>query len=105
MLDEHGLPVPEQSSPLPWRQFDTYEVVDANDNEVVCVVRKAFITSRDCEYAVHAANWIIPCREIVRRLAEWVVDDPASDNLASIATDAAKLWDDVQRDAKGHTDA
>ena len=101
MLDEHGLPVPEQSSPLPWRQFDTYEVVDANGNEVVCVVRKAFITARDCEYAVHAANWIIPCREIVRRLAEWLASDGSGGSEFDIAENAVKLWADMQRDAKG----
>lgn len=101
MRDGFGMPVPDKSSPLPWKQFDAYEIVDANCDEVVCVVRKAFVTNADCKFSVHAANWIIPCREIVLRLAEWSEGEGFWDDWEGIATDAAKLWNKMQEDAKG----
>lgn len=105
MLDEHGMPVPHKSSPLPWKQLDTYEMVDANKDEVVCAVRKGFVTNADCKFSVHAANWIIPCREIVRQLAEAAVKEVSPEAAYKrIAYDAAELWAKMQEDAKGGGD-
>ena len=98
--DEHGMPVPDQSSPLPWERFDSYGIVDANGDEVVCVVRKAFIATADCKFAVHAANNIIECRDIVRRLAE-----PGAVEIRvvveQIAADAARLWAKMKAESEG----
>lgn len=98
--DEHGMPVPPEHLPLKlWVEHEKFvdTVRDRDDLEVNIWDMP--------EFFVHAANWIIPCREIVRRLAEWLASDGSKESEFDIADDAAKLWAEMQRDAKGGGDA
>ena len=75
MNDEHGMPVPGE-----------------------------VLTKADFVFCQHAFNYIIPCREIVRRLAEIVpeITPLACEPLEAIAYDALKLLARMQ--AKGGGD-
>lgn len=97
MLDEHGMPVPPEHTPIPlWIEHERFTdtVRDADDQEVNLWDSP--------EFFVHAANWIVPCREIVRRLGK-----PQALSLAemeAIMLDAANLWSEMQEDVKGGDD-
>lgn len=105
--DEHGLPVPGEASPLPWSANEERDEqvnerrIDDHDG-----VRVAGVwDDDDNRFMVHSANWIIPCREIVRRLSVWYDESgkpggSVSFNVIEVSRDAAKLWADMQRDAK-----
>ena len=98
MKDEHGMPGFHPEEKFPWCFHggdEGYHVYDADGGDVCHITD----TEREVvENMVHASNWIIPCREIVRRLAEYY----ESYGLPLIlGDDAAKLWADMQRDAKG----
>lgn len=96
--DEHGMPVPHEESPLPWREHSGG--IEADDES--WVLEDEFLADQDLHFSIHAANWIIPCREIVRRLADFdcYMDIQESD-VRGIIADAANLWAEMQRDAKG----
>lgn len=99
MLDEHGMPLPLEEIPLPlW--IDKVKFVDTVRDSLDEEVNLWDMP----EFFVHAANNIIPAREIVRRLAECsnVKNLEEFQILAArIVDDAAKLWANMQRDAKG----
>lgn len=99
MLDEYGMPVPGDENPLPWRMCGLFEIMSSNETYVSELGES--LGDIDVEFIVHAANWIIPCREIVRRLAEWCLDDPAAGSYSEIAEDAARLWAKMREDVKG----
>ena len=93
MSDEHGMPVPPEEIPMPlWIDREQFvdTVRDKHDEEVNLWDMP--------EFFVHAANHIISCREIVRRLAE----SKSVQDLLAIASDAEKLWAKMQ--AKGGVD-
>lgn len=98
MLDEHGMPVPSDESPLPWAQ-NGVGGIDSLYYRRVCDF-EAFSDSKNRDFTIHAANWIIPCREIVRRLADGgTIGDKAL--MYQLWEDAARLWAKMQRDALG----
>ena len=85
--DEFGMPLPPEEIPLPlWIEKEQFvdTVRDRLDQEVNLWDMP--------EFFVHAANNIIPAREIVRRLA---ISKGVSD-LLGIAADAEKLWSKMQ---------
>lgn len=90
MSDEHGMPVPTEQIPTPlWIDREQFvdTVRDKHDEEVNLWDMP--------EFFVHAANWIVPCREIVRRLAELgSIGDRAL--MYQLVEDAAKLWDEMK---------
>lgn len=93
--DEFGMPVPDEELPLPWEPDGQWDVLDKNGLIVVydCSTEK----SRD--FIAHAANNIIPAREIVRRLAEATVKEVnPSESYKRIAYDAANLWARMQKE-------
>lgn len=102
MKDEHGMPLPGDASPLPWSRNNERDLqADERRIDDYDGVRVAGVwDDDDCEFIVHAANHIIPCRDIVRRLAEWIKSDLVSD-FDEIALDAVKLWDEMQREKGG----
>ena len=89
--DEHGMPLPDNRL-LPVRIGDCGQVTDRDGEEIEFWV--------DPEFFTHAANNIIPCREIVRRLAEATKKEvnPAG-SYQRIGYDAAKLWDEMLKGA------
>lgn len=91
MSDEHGMPVPDERL-LPIAIGDCGQVVDRDGEEIELWV--------DPEFFIHSANWIGPCREIVRRLAEWLESNGIKESEFDIANDAAKLWEEMIRDNK-----
>ena len=106
--DEHGMPIPSKLTVLPVRiadmmsECDRYShgevVIDSSENESEVVGLYAFGSREDMEFFVHAANWIIPCREIVRGLAELgSIGDRAL--MYQLVTDAANLWAKMQKEA------
>jgi len=107
MLDEHGMPVPTYAHG-PFRVIpndetahdEAFLIVDGESNVINPIWQKDV-----GEFFAHASNWIIPCREIVRRLAELnnatVV---CSQAIITLMDDAAKLWAKMQEDAKGAGD-
>jgi hypothetical protein len=95
MTDEHKMPLPSKNRPLPWIVSDYFNVQDNSSRLVVYECA----TTADADFIVHAANYIIPCREIVRRLLEWhngPIDKHVS--LYDIANDAEKLWAKMRED-------
>lgn len=107
MTDSYGLPVPSDESPLPWRLCGLFEIMSSNETYVSELDES--LGDIDAEFIVHAANNIIACREIVRRLAGWDKKYPkgtihsfnAEKEHDAIAADAANLWDKMQEEAKG----
>ena len=97
--DGYGMPVPDGGSPLPWSANERRDErtngrrVDDYDG-----VRVAGVWDDDDRWFIlHAANNIIPAREIVRRLIEWhcgPIDKHVS--LCDIVSDAEKLWAKMQ---------
>lgn len=79
--DEHGMPLPDERL-LPVAIGDCGQVTDRDGEEIELWV--------DPEFFVHAANWIVPCRDIVRELAECHPSD-----WDMVATKAKKLWDEM----------
>ena len=102
--DEYGMPVPHSESPLPWSasgkdEWAWVKTETGNGNYETGVCEPYF--RADADFIVHSANWIIPCREIVRRLSVWYDEcGSVSFNVIEVSRDAAKLWADMQRDAK-----
>lgn len=106
MLDEHGMPVPTYAHG-PFRVIpndetahdEAFLIVDGESNVINPIWQKDV-----GEFFAHASNWIIPCREIVRRLAETMNAASSGDfeeKAYEVATDAAKLWAKMQEAAKG----
>ena len=98
--DEHGMPLPDEESPLPWEKDGPWDVLDKSG----LIVAYDCSTEKSRDFIVHAANNIIPAREIVRRLAEWhdeaaKPDGTLSFNLIEIAGSAEKLWAKMQSEA------
>ena len=86
--DEFGMPLPDRRL-LPLSLNEDGEVVDRDGDEVELWCDRNFF--------IHAANNIIPAREIVRRLIEWhcgPIDKHVS--LCDIVSDAEKLWAKMQ---------
>lgn len=95
--DEHGMPLP--GSDLPWRQCGTFEIMSGN--EIYVSELGVSLGDLDVPFIVHAANNIIPAREIVRRLIEWhcgPIDKHVS--LCDIVSDAEKLWAKMQSEVR-----
>lgn len=70
------------------------------------VLEDEFLCLDDFDFTIHAANWIIPCREIVRRLSVWYDESgkpggSVSFNVIEVSRDAASLWAKMQEEAKG----
>ena len=105
--DEHGMPIPSKLTVLPVRiadmmsECDRYShgevVIDSSENESEVVGLYAFGSREDMEFFVHAANWIIPCREIVRRLAE--PDNLSLSEMEAVIRDATILWSKMLKGA------
>lgn len=85
--DEHGMPLPDERI-LPIAVFAGESVVDRDGEEIEMWV--------DPEFFVHAANNIIPAREIVRRLAEWW--ENKEHPIGSLGIEAAELWAKMQKE-------
>jgi len=103
--DQHGMPLPNKLSPLPWSMHQTSSLVYSADGwtENANGYRVEWVyacSANDAVFKVHAANWIIPCRDIVRRLAEWLESNGIKESEFDIADDAAKLWEEMIRDNK-----
>ena len=98
MTDEHGMPLPSDDNPVPWRMCGLFEIMSSNETYVSELGES--LGDIDAEFIVHAANWIIPCREIVRRLAEATTKEvnPA-ESYRRIGYEAAKLWIQMQKGA------
>lgn len=102
MSDEHGMPVPIYAHG-PFKMIrneglsyqEMYLIVDG-ENNVICPISEPDVG----KFFVHAVNNIIECREIVRRLAEWVKSD-LMDEIDDIIDDTVRTWDCMQREAKG----
>jgi hypothetical protein len=90
--DEHGMPLP--GSDLPWRQCGTFEIMSGN--EIYVSELGESLGDLDVPFIVHAANSIIPAREIVRRLAEWSKSD-SMDDFIPVIRDAEKLLAKMQK--------
>ena len=56
------------------------------------------LTKADFDFCSHAFRWIVPCRDIVRRLAEWAESDLMGD-FDKIASDAVVLWAEMLKGA------
>ena len=84
--DEFGMPLPDRRL-LPLSLNEDGEVVDRDGDEVELWC--------DRDFFIHAANNIIPAREIVRRLAT----SKSVSDLMEIAVDAEKLLSKMQREA------
>ena len=97
--DEHGMPVPSEDRPLPWDFCDNRDSWKERDG---LDLREFWAELDDAEFAKHAANNIIECREIVRRLAEHYKTEPSEtfcgNKLYRICDDAARLWAKMQRE-------
>jgi hypothetical protein len=93
-----GMSKPPETMWLQWYGDATPEESERDPLEATWCEDKIY--NHDVEYRRVTPN-DEKCCDIVRRMAEWAGDDPASDNYASIATDAAKLWAKMQEDAKG----
>lgn len=96
--DKHGMPVPDENIQLPWIS-DSCRGINGKARYVAVSTLDAFFDRDSRDFAVHAANWIILCREIVRRLAE--PQALSLNEMEIIIQDAAKLWAKMQEDAKG----
>jgi len=68
-------------------------IVDANGMPIHENI--GIIMEEDADFISHAANNIIPARDIVRRLAT----SKSVSDLMEIAVDAEKLWSKMQREA------
>jgi len=100
--DEFGMPVPDVTSHLPWEKqvgerlgSEAWLIVDANGMPIHENI--GIIMEEDADFISHAANNIIPARDIVRRLIEWhcgPIDKHVS--LCDIVSDAEKLWAKMQ---------
>ena len=98
--DEFGMPVPDVTSHLPWEKqvgerlgSEAWLIVDANGMPIHENI--GIIMEEDADFISHAANNIIPARDIVRRLAT----SKSVSDLMEIAVDAEKLWSKMQREA------
>lgn len=85
MTDEHGMPLPDERL-LPVAIGDCGQVTDRDGEEIELWV--------DPEFFVHAANWIVPCREIVRRLAFSKLS--LEGEIWDLRMDAANLWAEMK---------
>lgn len=94
MKDEHGMPLLSEETPLPWKVERDERISDRCGCKVEADLDGFPET---LHFIVHAANWIIPCRDIVRRLATYTNER----QLFVLVEDAQKLWDEMQREAKG----
>ena len=86
------MPLPPEQIPTPlWIDREQFvdTVRDRHDEEVNLWDMP--------EFFVHAANWIIPCREIVRWLAEATTKEvnPA-ESYKRIGYEASKLWAEMK---------
>ena len=92
--DEHGMPLPLEEIPLPlW--IDKVKFVDTVRDSLDEEVNLWDMP----EFFVHAANNIIPAREIVRRLAEWSKSD-SMDDFIPVIRDAEKLLAKMQSEVR-----
>lgn len=98
--DEFGMPLPDVTSHLPWEKqvgerlgSEAWLIVDANGMPIHENI--GIIMEEDADFISHAANNIIPARDIVRRLAT----SKSVSDLLEIAADAEKLWSKMQREA------
>lgn len=92
-LDEHGMPMPDERL-LPIAVGEYGEVVDRDGEEIEFWVDPVFFA--------HAANNIVECRDIVRRLAEKYAKAVAHGTLVTPEMrDASKLWIKMRREVKG----
>lgn len=83
--DEHGMPLPCDDSPLPWPEM--HGVVEDCDGFEICQA------GENSSFIAHAANFITPCREIVRRLAEATTKEVSpAESYRKIGYEATKLW-------------
>ena len=82
------MPLPSETNPLPWKidEADEFDLCNSTGSLVVFQVS----TTDDTEFIIHAANRIIECRDIVRRLAE--NEEKTLDQWVSIYEDAKELW-------------
>lgn len=88
--DEHGMPSHFPGEKLPWFSHageDGYVVVD-NEGERVLTICDS--ETDVVKTILHAANYIMLCREIVRRLAE--NEEMRSDEWVRLIVDAKELW-------------
>lgn len=89
--DEHGMPLPSDESPLPWRLCGLFEIMSSSETYVAELGES--LGDIDAEFIVHAANWIIPCRDIVRRMAEATTKEVSpAESYRKIGYEATKLW-------------
>lgn len=100
--DEHGMPVPSDESPLPWKWVDTLTATGSEihaDNEFVDgPVGEIYVSDDNDRFVKHAVNNIIECRNIVRRLAEYY----ESYGLPLIlGEDADRLWAKMKEESEG----
>lgn len=97
--DEHGLPVPSEERPLPWDFCDnrgSWQEREGLDT------REFWAERDDAEFARHAANNIVECRDIVRRLAEKYAKAVAYGTIVTPEmADASRLWAKMKREANG----
>jgi hypothetical protein len=101
--DEFGMPLPDVTSHLPWEKqvgerlgSEAWLIVDANGMPIHENI--GIIMEEDADFISHAANNIIPARDIVRRLAEWSKSD-SMDDFIPVIRDAEKLWEKMQKEA------
>lgn len=92
--DEHGLPVPCDENPLPWRLCGLFEIMSSNETYVSELGES--LGDIDAEFIVHAANNIVEAREIVRRLAE--PQALSLNEMEVIIQDAARIWAKMQEE-------
>lgn len=107
MLDEHGMPVPVCGRVIVEQFGDEFHLlVDGEDG--FQLVLTACKTREAADFFAHAMNHILPCREIVRRMAEIYVTEPTQNfrgqRIFAAARDASQLWVKMQEDAKGGGD-
>jgi len=104
MSDEHGMPVPIYAHG-PFKMIpneglsyqEMYLIVDG-ENNVICPISEPDVG----EFFAHAANNIVECRDLVRRLAEKYARAVAYGTIVTPEmSDASKLWTKMQREAKG----
>jgi len=100
MLDKHGMPVPHQSSPIPWqRRFDGMQ--DVNDE---WVIEGGFLSQADVNFTLHAVNNIKSCERVINQLLELIpeITPLAHEGLDRLVRDAQTLWDQMLSDAKAN---
>lgn len=101
--DEHGLPMPHNESPLPWSSSGNDEwawvKTETGKGNYETGVCEPYFRS-DADFIAHAANNIVECRDIVRRLAKWAKSD-LMDDIDDIIDDAVRTLDRMKREANG----